>query len=241
MKRASEAPVWAVIPAAGSGSRMQADKPKQYLAFQGKTLLEHCLDRLLSHPRIDGAVLVLDEADAYWETLRYQAEKPLFLAVGGELRQHSVYNGLALLQYRQGNDAIVLVHDAARPLVRHADIGRLIEAARSHEAGALLAVPVADTLKVEGENRVVSATLPRDRLWRAQTPQAFHLQPLLNALKRIIDASEAVTDEAAAIEAAGYTPLLVEGSADNLKVTVPADLALAEQIWLHQRNQHDDE
>jgi 2-C-methyl-D-erythritol 4-phosphate cytidylyltransferase len=241
MNKPGEVSAWAVIPAAGSGSRMQSEMPKQYLRFQGKTIIEHCLDRLLSHPAIDGAVLVLSENDRYWETLDYQAEKPLFIATGGAERQHSVYNGLALLQYRQGNEAIVLVHDAVRPLVRHADLDRLIDAARAHEAGAILAVPVADTLKIEGEHHVVSGTLPRDRLWRAQTPQAFHLQPLLNALKKLIDENRMVTDEAAAIEEAGFAPLLVEGSADNLKITVPADLALAEQVWLHQRDQHDHE
>ena len=241
MSKTSDAPVWVVIPAAGSGSRMQTDKPKQYLEFQGSTVIEHCLDRLLSHPEVDGAVLVLSESDQYWESLDYHAEKPLFIATGGAERQDSVYSGLTLLQYRQGNDAIVLVHDAARPLVRHSDLDRLIQAARTHEAGALLAVPVADTLKVEGDNREVSGTMPREKLWRAQTPQAFHLQPLLNGLRRVLDQGVNVTDEAAAIEAAGYAPLLVEGSADNLKITVPADLLLAEQIWLHQRNQDDDE
>lgn len=241
MIRRSEAPVWAVIPAAGIGTRMGAEKPKQYLAFQGKTIIEHCLDRLLSHPLVCGAVLVLSEADRHWEKLNYAAAKPLFIAAGGAERQDSVLSGLELLQYRQGNDAIVLVHDAVRPLVRHDDLDRLIDAARTHEAGALLAVPIADTIKIEGDRRSVSSTLPRDQLWRAQTPQAFHLQPLLNALRRMIEHKRTATDESAAIEEAGYQPLLVEGSADNLKITLPADLALAEQIWLHQRNQNDNE
>ena len=237
----SETPVWAVIPAAGIGRRMQSETPKQYLQFQGKTILEHCLDRLLSNKAIGGAILVLDEEDQRWEALGYRAAKPLFTTTGGLERQHSVYNGLTTLQHRQGNDAIVVVHDAARPLVRDADLARVIEAARSHEAGAILATPVVDTLKLEDAQQVISTTLSRDRLWRAMTPQVFHLQPLLNALKQAIDVSQTVTDDAAAIEAAGYAPLLVEGSMDNLKITKPEDLALAEQIWLYQRNQSNHE
>ena len=179
---------------------MQSETPKQYLQFQGKTILEHCLDRLLSNKAIGGAILVLDEEDQRWEALGYRAAKPLFTTTGGLERQHSVYNGLTTLQHRQGNDAIVVVHDAARPLVRDADLARVIEAARSHEAGAILATPVVDTLKLEDAQQVISTTLSRDRLWRAMTPQVFHLQPLLNALKQAIDVSQTVTDDAAAIE-----------------------------------------
>ena len=216
---------------------MQSETPKQYLPFQGKTILEHCLDRLLSHPRIDGAILVLAEDDNYWEALEYQAEKPLFTAHGGAERQHSVHNGLTTLQYRQGNDAIVAVHDAVRPLVRHADLDRLFEVARNHEAGAVLASPLADTLKLEGEQGEINSTLSRKGLWRALTPQVFHLHPLLNALGKVIEEGQEITDEASAIELAGYAPLLIEGSADNLKITTPSDMALAEQIWLNQRDQ----
>ena len=233
-------PVWAVVPAAGSGRRMQSDTPKQFLEFQGKTLIEHCLDRLLSHADIDGAIIVLNDEDNRWEALRYQAEKPLFTAAGGNRRQDSVLSGLAMLQYRRGMDAIALVHDAVRPLVRHEDIARVIAAARQHEAGAILATPVADTLKVEGDQQTISGTLSRDKLWRALTPQVFHLQPLLNALQRAVSEGREITDDAAALELSSYAPALVEGSADNLKITTPADLALAEQIWLYQRDQQDD-
>ncbi|HUV21626.1 MAG TPA: 2-C-methyl-D-erythritol 4-phosphate cytidylyltransferase, partial [Gammaproteobacteria bacterium] len=125
----SEIPVWAVIPAAGSGSRMHSSTPKQYLSFQGKTVLEHCLDRLLAHPAIDGAVLVLREDDATWERLGYLPAKPLFTTSGGVERHDSVYSGLTTLQYRCGNEALALVHDAARPLVSHRDLGAVIAAA----------------------------------------------------------------------------------------------------------------
>ena len=126
----SSAPVWAVIPAAGTGSRMQGDTVKQYLRFQGKTIIEHCLDRLLSHPWIDGAIVVLREDDQLWDELGYISGKPVFTTSGGLERQHSVYNGLTALQNRIGNDAIVLVHDAVRPLVSHVDLSVVIDAAR---------------------------------------------------------------------------------------------------------------
>ena len=233
--------VWAVVPAAGKGTRMQSDIPKQYLAFQGKTLIEHCLDRLLSHPDIAGAVVVLRQDDTTWETLAYLADKPVFTTTGGEERHDSVYSGLTTLQYRFGNEAIALVHDAVRPLVSHQDLSSVIDAARQHSAGAILAAPVTDTLKQQGDKMEIVNTLSRDGLWRALTPQVFHLQTLLNALKQVIDNNLAITDDAQAVELSGHTPLLVPGDARNLKITSPADLALAERIWLNQRDQQDDE
>jgi len=238
---ASDAPVWAIVPAAGVGRRMQSDVAKQYLRFQGKTIIEHCLDRLLSHPGIAGAVIVLQRQDDHWQRLQYQARKPVFTTAGGAQRQDSVYSGLTTLQYRCGNEVIALVHDAVRPLVTHLDLDRVIAAARANPAGAILATPVADTLKLQNERMEIAATQPRAGLWRALTPQVFHLQPLLNALQKAIDDGQAVTDDAQAVELLGYTPALVAGSAQNLKITTPEDLALAEKIWLDQRDQHDDE
>lgn len=235
----NEVPVWAVIPAAGSGQRMGVDLPKQYLAFHGKTIIEHCLDRLLSHPQIAGAVLALPVEDAYWQALEYQSEKPVFVTDGGKERMHSVYSGLATLQYRCGNDVIALVHDAVRPLVSHPDLTRVIKAAREHAAGAILAVPVNDTLKMQNQAGEIAHTVAREGLWRALTPQVFHLQVLLNALKRAIDANETITDDAQAVELAGFNPVLVAGSEENIKITRPRDLALAETIWLNHRDQQD--
>jgi len=238
---ASKLPVWAVIPAAGVGRRMQSDIAKQYLGFQGKTIIEHCLDRLLSHADIAGAVVVLQEQDEHWNRLDYQAEKPVFITVGGSQRQDSVYSGLTTLQFRCGDNVIALVHDAVRPLVSHGDLDAVIEAARQNPAGAILATPVADTLKQQNDRREIAATHPREGLWRALTPQVFHLQPLLKALKKVIDDKQPVTDDAQAVELLGYTPALVAGSAQNLKITNPEDLALAERIWLDQRDQQNDE
>ena len=234
---ASDAPVWAIVPAAGSGRRMGGDLPKQYQAFAGKTILEHCLDRLLSHPAIDGAILVLSDNDSHWDSLDYQPGKPLFTTTGGSERMHSVYSGLTTLQYRCGNEVIALVHDAARPLVRQHDLDAVITAARAHALGAILACPVNDTLKRQGEGMEIDSTVPREGLWRALTPQVFHLQALLNALKAAIDQDLMVTDEAQAVELAGFSPALVEGSADNIKITTPDDLWLAETIQLHHRDE----
>ncbi len=237
----SKTPVWAVIPAAGTGSRMHSETPKQYLVFQGKAVLQHCLERLLSHPEIDGAVVVLRDDDACWNELEFESGKPLFTTQGGAERHLSVYSGLTTLQYRVGNDVIALVHDAVRPLVSHADLDRVIEAARAHPAGAILAAPVADTLKLENDRHEIANTISRERLWRALTPQAFHLQPLLNALKRVIDQKLEITDDAMALELQGHAPALVSGDADNIKITRAGDLRLAELIWLDQRDQKHDE
>jgi 2-C-methyl-D-erythritol 4-phosphate cytidylyltransferase len=220
---------------------MQADIAKQYLVFHGKTVIEHCLDRLLSHADIAGAVVVLRDDDSHWDKLDYQADKPLFTTSGGEERHHSVYNGLSTLQHRFGNDAVALVHDAVRPLVTHGDLSAVIDAARMHEAGAILATPVADTLKLQNDSMEIARTMPREGLWRALTPQVFHLQVLLNALRRVIDDDLVVTDDAQAVELAGYSPALVAGNAENFKITTPGDLALAEKFWLNQCNQQDDE
>ncbi len=238
----AETPVWAVIPAAGRGSRMQAAKPKQYLEFHGKTVIEHCLDRLLAHPLIEGAIVVVDAHDEFWPALGYSADKPLIAVSGGDERHRSVYQGLLALRDSAGDDALALVHDAARPLVSADELSRVIAAARRNEAGAVLACPLADTLKRQADDaQTIDSTVPRERLWRAQTPQVFALPLLLTALRRVIDEELVVTDDAAAIELLGYRPALVEGRPENIKITQPADLRLAELIWSDQRDQQHDE
>ena len=238
----AETPVWAVVPAAGQGSRMQAAKPKQYLEFHGRTVIEHCLDRLLAHSQIVGAVVVLDADDEYWPALDYAAARPLIVTGGGAERQHSVYQGLLALRDAAGDDVLALVHDAVRPLISADELSRVVAAARLSEAGAVLACPLADTLKRQADDgQVIDSTLPRERLWRAQTPQVFALPPLLAALRRVIDEGLIVTDDAAAMELLGYRPALVDGRPENIKITRPADLRLAELIWSDQRDQQHDE
>ena len=221
---------------------MRAGVPKQYLRFQNKSILEHTLDRLFALPELDGVMLVINAADSHWQTLDYQAPKELHLTKGGAERTHSVLNGLQALEVFLKDDALILVHDAVRPLVTVDEMSRVLKAAESGDHGALLAVPVADTLKKQSDNQqVVEQTIAREKLWRAQTPQVFKLKCLLEALEESINRGNLVSDDSAAMEQSGYQPRLVMGSGSNIKITLPEDLAIAEQTWLYQRNQQDDE
>ena len=206
---------------------MGADRPKQYLALSGKTILEHTLDNLLGHPLITGAVVILHPQDEYWSQLGYQHEKPLLIAHGGEQRHHSVYHGLQLLQEQLQADCYALIHDAVRPFVRHRDLDRLIQALGQAEDGALLAAPVADTLKLANRRQQVERTVSREGLWRAFTPQAFRLQLIIQALEQVLENNLQVTDDASAMELAGYQPYLVESDSLNIKITHPDDLEIA--------------
>lgn len=216
--------LWCVVPAAGRGSRFGAEVPKQYVGVAGKPLLRWTLERLAAHPRIAGLIVVLSADDSLWPDLRGLAGKPVFTAIGGDERADSVLAGLHALGADVGNDAFVLVHDAARPCVRDADITRLIERGVA-AGGALLAAPLRDTLKRADEAGRVAATEPREARWRALTPQLFRRDELVAALEQARMDGVTVTDEAMAMERCGHRPLLVEGSDDNIKVTTPADLA----------------
>ncbi len=219
---------WAVIPAAGVGSRMQADRPKQYLPLLGCTVIEQTLQRLLAHPRIGGSVVAISSDDGWWSEVKIETDRPLWVAEGGDERCHSVLNALQTLSAHASNRDWVLVHDAARPCLRSEDIDELIRRCESHPVGGLLAVPVKDTLKRADAAQTVQETVDRNRLWHAQTPQMFRLGELRDALQQALAANALVTDEASAMERAGHAPLLVEGHADNIKITHPEDLALAE-------------
>lgn len=219
---------WALVPAAGSGRRFGADIPKQYLQAAGKPLLEHALEALLSHPDIEGVVVALAADDPHWPGWTTMNGKPVLTCIGGGERADSVLAALHALPAGLAADGIVLVHDAARPNLRGDDISRLHDAAMSHADGAILAAPVRDTLKRSDANSSIATTEPRDGIWRALTPQAFRRDLLLHALETARADGVAVTDDAQAVERLGLHPRLVEGREDNLKVTTPADLALAE-------------
>lgn len=219
---------WALLPAAGSGRRFGGEVPKQYLVAAGKPLIEHALEALLSHPCIDGVVVALAVDDVRWPGWTSRHGKPVLTCVGGGERADSVLAALRALPDTVADDDLLLVHDAARPNLRAGDIDNLVDAANACADGAILAAPVRDTLKrADGETRI-AATEPRASLWRALTPQAFRRGLLRRALEGAKAAGIAVTDEAMAVERLGLRPLLVEGREDNLKVTTPADLALAE-------------
>lgn len=224
--------LWCVVPAAGRGARYAAALPKQYVEIAGKPLLRWTLERLALHPRIAGLVLVLAADDAHWTGERAIHDTPLLTVVGGDQRADSVLAGLHVLSTRIGDRSLVLVHDAARPCVRASDIDALIEQG-SASGGALLATPVRDTLKRADATNHVRATEPRDSLWSALTPQMFRLGELAAALQSARDAGLAVTDEAMAMEHAGFRPLLVAGHADNIKLTAPADKGAIEYFLLH--------
>jgi len=217
----------ALVPAAGSGSRMGGGLPKQYLPLSGRPLIAHTLSALASHPRIDRVVLVLSPDDAHWASLVFDSDKLTVLRCGGETRAQSVTNGLQSLADVLKPDDWVLVHDAARPCLRQDHLDKMLEVLADDPVGGILAMPVADTLKRAGPDQRIAETVPRESLWQAQTPQMFRHALLLEALKK---AGDQVTDEASAIEKMGLKPKLVEGDARNLKVTYPRDLELASMI-----------
>jgi 2-C-methyl-D-erythritol 4-phosphate cytidylyltransferase len=227
---------WAVVPAAGRGSRFGGDIPKQYLDVAGEPLLAHTLRALLAHPNVQGAVVVLAEGDAHWPGWREFSGKPLITCVGGQARADSVLAGLAVLPDEVRMDEFVLVHDAARPNLAPGDVEQLLERGRNDPVGAILAAPVRDTLKRAGDDGGIDGTEPRQRLWRALTPQLFRRLQLTRALETARDAGLEITDESMAMERQGLRPLLVEGADDNFKVTTPADLARFEFV-LSQRSQ----
>lgn len=227
MTAAAQVACWCVVVAAGRGLRFGGEVPKQYVPIDGRPLLAWTLERLAAQPRIAGLLVVLAEADPYWPGLEKPAGTPLRTATGGTARADSVLAGLAALPDSVRPDDFVLVHDAARPCVRAADIERLIDLGVP-AGGGLLAAPLRDTLKrADGEQRV-GATEPRDARWRAFTPQLFRRGDLSAALAAARAAGIEATDEAMAMERLGFRPLLVEGADDNIKVTTPADRVLAE-------------
>jgi 2-C-methyl-D-erythritol 4-phosphate cytidylyltransferase len=219
---------FALIPAAGVGARMGSEQPKQYLPLAGRSMLRHVLDTFAASPAIAHTFVVVGADDGYIDGAIAEApdigSKVTVLRKGGGTRRESVLNGLHAMRGWADDEDWVLVHDAARPGLTSALIDKLILALDDDPVGGLLAVPLADTLKLCGGQMRVEATVPRDRLWMAQTPQMFRYA----LLRRALECAGEVTDEASAIEALGLQPKLVEGSMRNFKVTLPQDLPLAE-------------
>jgi len=226
--------LWALVPAAGKGVRMGADRPKQYLQLLGRPVLQATLERLGGFAPLKGILVGIVPGDPHWSTLPKTIPKLLGSFAGGSERAQTVLNGLqALAQYAPDTDS-VLVHDAVRPCVRHSDIQNLLTAVDAHSDGGLLGLPLADTVKRTDEAGRITATVPRNGLWRALTPQLFLIGVLRDALERALADGITVTDEAAAVEYAGRQPRMVAGHADNIKITSPGDLALAE-LYLRQQ------
>ena len=221
---ASNHRLWGLIPCAGNGSRSGAVGPKQYQSVAGKAMVLHTLAAFAAVERLAGTLVVVSEGDNFFDALPVQVD-----TCGGATRAQSVANGLgALLQRGAVPEDWVLVHDAARCLITPQQINTLIDACLPDAVGGLLALPLPDTLKA-GKGGRVAATLERSDKWLAQTPQMFRIGALQAAL---LAAGGAVTDESSAMEFVGLSPLLVEGSAQNFKVTYPQDFALAESVLL---------
>ncbi|HVL77475.1 MAG TPA: 2-C-methyl-D-erythritol 4-phosphate cytidylyltransferase [Noviherbaspirillum sp.] len=219
---------FALIPAAGIGARLGAETPKQYLPIAGKPMLLHVLETFAAVEAVDHTWVVVGRDDGYIDALMEAsatlATRVTVLRCGGTSRQRSVQNGLAAIRAEVGDDDRILVHDAARPGLTPELVERLIAALRDDPVGGLLALPVVDTLKRSDAQARAEATVPREHLWAAQTPQMFPYA----LLRRALEQAAGVTDEASAIEALGLRPRLVEGSPRNFKVTLPHDVALAE-------------
>ena len=224
---------WAVVPAAGVGRRMGGDRPKQYQLLDGTPVLMHTLQRLASCPSISGVCVGISAGDPYWKELAGDASWIQLVCDGGEQRADTVLRILHAMAGIAADDDWVLVHDAVRPLVTQQDVEHLIRAASSTDGG-LLALPLTDTIKLADTRQCVLRTVPRDNLWRALTPQMFRYAALRQALQQALADGFPVTDEASAMEHAGIAPLLVEGRADNIKVTLPGDMQLASQFLKQQ-------
>jgi len=224
---------WAIVPAAGIGKRMQSDVPKQYLPLNGRPVLEHTLNALLKNKNISGLVIALQQDDAYFVDIKINSNKPVLRAAGGKERADSVLNAIKTLfnyeQFDASNDW-VMVHDAVRACLKQQDIDRLVKEVAEDENGGLLALPVRDTMKRQNVDKSVASvakTINRENLWHALTPQYFHATSLKNALEKALLEDIKITDESSAMEFAGFTPRLVQGYEDNIKITRPDDLRLA--------------
>lgn len=231
------APVWVVIPAAGIGSRMESELPKQYIHVAGKTVIEHTLRCFINHPDVAGIIVALGSDDPYWKQLNIESgDTPIYTVEGGEERSDSVAQALDYLSMveRADDNMWVMVHDAARPCVSQSDIKAILEIRADEIVGGILATPVRDTMKRGFSDKTlpdecnILNTESRENLWHALTPQLFKLGPLKNALQTCKDKLVVVTDEASAFEALGEHPRLILGGQDNIKVTYPSDIEYAD-------------
>jgi 2-C-methyl-D-erythritol 4-phosphate cytidylyltransferase len=221
--------LWAVVPAAGSGSRFSKTELKQYQYIQNRTVLEHTVNRLNTLD-LAGCVLAIGESDNFARTLSFDDKEKLHFCLGGAERVHSVLNALIYLSDIADENDWVLVHDAARPCVTRANLEQLVNSAIQNNQSAILAIPVRDTLKQVRVEHQIEKTVSRELLWQAQTPQIAKLKILKNALETALIDHLTITDEASALEYADFPVQVVQGRSDNIKITYPDDLELAKLI-----------
>ena len=220
---------WVVIPAAGVGKRMEANKPKQYIQLLGKTIIEHTLDCFISYEKIEKIIVVVSEGDPYWPELKISQHNKIMTVAGGQERCHSVLNGLTSLSSMADDNDWVMVHDAARPCIDIEDLQQMMDQLSDHPVGGILAYPVRDTMKRSDPDGHIIETVDRTNLWHAMTPQMFRLGKLTKALKSLLDSNTFVTDEAQAIESTSVKPLLITARTYTNKITHIGDLVLAEE------------
>jgi 2-C-methyl-D-erythritol 4-phosphate cytidylyltransferase len=223
---------WLIMPAAGSGRRFGTQVPKQYAQLLDRTVIEWALAPFVADTHCAGIVVALASEDPWWPQVAARLPAHIMTVPGGAQRSESVLHGLRGLGSRASDRDWVLVHDAARPCLPSADLAVLLSALAEGDTGGLLAAPGADTLKLAAAATpaAVERTVDRSGLWRALTPQMFRLGALRKALEAAHDAGRTPTDEAQALEWVGGRPLLVEGSAANIKVTTAQDLVVAAAI-----------
>ncbi|MCL7419284.1 MAG: 2-C-methyl-D-erythritol 4-phosphate cytidylyltransferase [Methylobacter sp.] len=223
---------WGIVPAAGVGKRMQADRPKQYLELAGKPVIEQTLSRLLQANVFEAIAVAVSREDPYWPDLAISRHERILTAPGGKERADSVLSALKSIRDKASDTDWVLVHDAARPCITAGDIHHLIACLIHDDVGGILALSSHDTLKNVQDGRI-AGTLDRNHIWRALTPQMFRYGMLRNALEEA-EGNPAITDEASALELKGLRPKIVEGRPDNIKITRPEDLPLA-QFYMEQQ------
>ncbi|XBC37529.1 MAG: 2-C-methyl-D-erythritol 4-phosphate cytidylyltransferase [Buchnera aphidicola (Meitanaphis microgallis)] len=211
----------AIVPAAGIGSRMLSNIPKQYIKIRGCTILEHSIKFLLAHSSIKRIIIVLNKKDIFFHKLSISSHPRIFYVIGGDLRVCSVLSGLLVI-----NDVKwVIIHDAVRPCLNYNDLNKIISLTNTSKIGGILATPVNNTIKYSKDNRNVISTISRYQLWNALTPQCFPIKLLLACLRKAMNEGINVTDEASAMEHCGYYPQLIRGSSSNIKVTYPEDIS----------------
>jgi 2-C-methyl-D-erythritol 4-phosphate cytidylyltransferase len=230
----NEAIVHALIPAAGHSVRFGGTTLKQYAHLMGQPVIAHSIEAVSRHPAVVAVTVALASDDGIYEELVAPGYPSVHTVMGGASRAHSVMNGLQSILARDPACEWVLVHDAARPCLPVDALRRLLAAGLASPHGAILAVPVSDTLKRADAAGCIESTVDRERFWAAQTPQLLRLRELADCLGDALAAGESPTDDAAALERAGLHPLLVEGPRSNIKITGPEDLALAEFILQRQ-------
>lgn len=226
--------IWAIVPAAGQGQRFSKAKPKQFFELNGQLIAEHSLSRLLAITPIDQIIVPSDIDCGFWSQVPSMAKSRVKQVKGGEQRAHSVLNGLVALAKVASDDDWVLVHDIARPCITSEDINRLLSAVEEHPIGGILVARVDETLKKVTSDNHITRTIDRAEHRLAQTPQVFRYGILKESIRSCLAQNIVPTDEAFAVESAGYKVLAVEGRSDNLKITCQEDLAIAAAIMTSQ-------